>query len=290
MAFVSPIPLLGYTGFDFGTEDKDRALARAKKQLLVESGLEKNSVLIIEGHRYSKNDVLAAFDDLLQPNHLQFHLWIVETEGLTHALQGHANIPKITLSDSILTHPLFESFKDYINTPLLHTLPTAISSAFAKRDFEQCSSFLAIRGLMTDSVCTLFCFALKREMEALTAELDAMADQPMHFQRYHVTFINYQFVNYLNDLPDLLHGERDDLVYSLINLCQSVKKYQSDFVRKTIQSLSGVKCSENLQFMVTHFNAIPPTTNAQEDSEMGASYLTVFMLLIIAILVATCVR
>lgn len=290
MAFVSAIPLLAYTGFDFRTEDKDRALTKSKKQLLVELELENSSILTIDGHRYSKNDVLAAFDDLRQANHLQFHLWIFETEGLTRVLQGHPNSAKITLSNSILTHPFFDSFKEYISGTLSQTLPTFISYAFAKRDFDQCSSILAIQKLMTDSVCTLLYFTLRRQMGALTAEVNAMTEHPMHFQRYHLTFIDYRFVNYLNNLPDQLNAERDDLIYSLINLCQGVKKYQSDFVRKSIQSLSGVKCSENLQFMIKPFNAIPPQTNTPEDSKMGASYLTVFMLLIIALLVATCVR
>lgn len=88
MHYINPIAIFGPS---FRAPLDPQIVLRQRKKLLAELELSSNNTIGINGHSFTKEELLAWFDELNQPNVAGYHTAITEDPALQKFLQGSAN-------------------------------------------------------------------------------------------------------------------------------------------------------------------------------------------------------
>ncbi|GAA0894382.1 hypothetical protein GCM10009122_40630 [Fulvivirga kasyanovii] len=251
MHYKSPFPVLSYSGVDL-QEVNDSTLTKAKKILLVELDHAEKGTLNIDGEVFTKNDILLLFESLSNAEHIIYHRWVHENPGLRALLENKSiDNYEVLFDKSLLNHEKIVGFKAFISPFLAQPLGKILSQAFTRQEYTKGLKVITAAQLVEQSGYDITFGKLQSNIRGIIQELKIFNERGAEqFKEHQCHYINYYFIQFLNQLPDTFETLREDFATALINLTITIQHKHPHLCKRLYFSLSALNCSEEVKEII----------------------------------------
>ncbi|MBL6445136.1 hypothetical protein JMN32_02375 [Fulvivirga sp. 29W222] len=251
MHYRSPFPILDYTGIDL-KEINDQTLTKAKKILLVEIDHADNGSITIDGETLTKNDILLLFESLSNTEYLIYHRWINENPGLRALLENKTlDDYEEIFDEQLLSHDKASGFKAFVSPYLAQPLGKILSQTFTRQEYTRGLKIIKATQLIEHANYDVTFGKLQSNIRGITAELKLFNERGVgQFKEHQCHYINYYFIQFLNQLPDGFGVLRDNFATELINLTVTIQHNHSHLCKRLYFSLSALNCSDEIKEVI----------------------------------------
>jgi hypothetical protein len=266
MNYKSPIPVLQYAG---STQDKPDAndLLKIQKRLLVELEHSGGTLKVGEQSLY-KDEILTMIDDLKQENSFLFHQWIAANPALLALIERGVLPTSGPLINPILKQrPEFAQFKVFITPYLVQPVSKGINQVFLKHSFVAARRYLSIQYLLDKSHFDELFGKLRQSLQAMADDIKRTEKKEIAFAPGNFNFVNGDFVDFLNELPEGLANFREVFAVSLINISVDAQHQHADFCQRIYSYLQVLNCSEATKKVIQQNRSV---FNRDEEQEVGS--------------------
>lgn len=217
MKYVSIIRFLKYCNIDYTTLD----LSKMKKIIAAEYALSEGGIISIDGFDYTKDSVLQEIEreDFLQ--RLNYHVYIWSYKDLLGFLE---QVRDVNTSASWFSSSMSADFKRFISPYFAYSFNKLMHSYLRESSLVEAGQWLiflafvdfvdenealsSTRSFIAETL-KLFRNTSKSNYKNHLSQLKVWAEQPI-----------YQFIN---NLPDSMHDEAEDLAIALINFTVAIQ-------------------------------------------------------------------
>lgn len=289
MLYTSPFDILNLPTAELQQLDK-KMLQLKKKQLLAELQLQSGDVIALGGKEFTKNDIVALFEQLEQDDTLSMHAAIAADPALLQFLQtGKINPGQKFNYNPLYQEPDFIAFvspyyKEAFNRHILKALAgsdyTRIDGVFGNpvlltgEDYDQC--FGKLHTYLEEKLHGVI--QLKENFAAnRRADLSSLHD-------YYI----YDWLNTLNKLPEAFAGFREDYAIELYNLAVDLwNGKRRDEARALLYGIESIDCSTRVKNLITDLQQQTSRVQAASSSSgkgSGSSMVWVVISLLIMLI------
>lgn len=252
MLYISPFEVLEMSVAGLQEMDK-RALLFKKKQLLAELELQQSNTVTIKNREFTRNDIIALFEQLETDGNSIYHIAIVKDPVLLAFLQTGEMASGEKFADNVLYHepgfvafvsPFYKAvFQQVILKRIIAANYTYTYAVFANpvfltgADYDACIGVL--HGYIEERVRAADMLKERFAADRFT-DLTALAD-----------FYNYSWVLTLNSLPDTFAAVREDYTVVLYNFSIDLwNAGKRDTARTLLYGIKEINSGERMINMV----------------------------------------
>ncbi|MBL3658045.1 hypothetical protein [Fulvivirga sediminis] len=294
--YKSPFPVLRYSGVNL-QDINDQTLIKAKKVLLVELEHSDESILNVEGTKWTKNDIINLFEALSNVEHLTYYRWIDENPELRALLENNVlNFNDELYDEKIFQKEEIEGFKSFISPFLAQPLGKSLNQYFLRQEYAKCHKLLKVTELIESSYYDATFGKLQSSIKGMVEEIRIMKMKGVdHFREQQCNFINYYFVEFLNSLPNSFGSLRENFALAVISLSVVIQGRYAVLCKRLYLSLRVLDCSaeakeiieNNLKVFEEKVDEIRRITSNDSDSSSGGApvFSGVFMIVVVFIVI-----
>jgi hypothetical protein len=235
-----------------GTADEE-FLLRLRKKLLLEFDLSDSVTISINGHEYSKDEVIRTIYLLQSDGEMAVHFFIYTNEKLLDFLEKEASPMRF---EELGLKALPEPFEKELNPLLRDRIDLGLKKLFDEADF---GTLLKTWEGLQQLPAQVFYGA----MDSINTRLQVFAERinahrPTGKTKPETEYgflIQEEYINFLNALPSEYQEAIDKLVWSVYELLrqwEGQKDYNRDFALRVCELLQQVNCSQRVKLMI-HF-------------------------------------
>lgn len=251
MHYKSPFPVLSYSGVDL-QEVNDSTLTKAKKILLVELDHAEKGTLQVDGEVFTKNDILLLFESLSNTDHIIYHRWVHENPGLQALLENKSlDDYEVLFDKNLLNHEKINDFKAFISPYLAQPLGKILSQTFTRQEYAKGLKVITATQLVEQSDYDTTFGKLQSNIKGIIQELKIFNERGAEqFKEHQCHYINYYFIQFLNQLPDTFETLREDFATALINLTVTIQHKHPHLCKRLYFSLSALNCTDEVKEII----------------------------------------
>jgi hypothetical protein len=243
--YISPVRLFEQLGIDY---QDNINIARIKKHLTAEFNLAKDGLIEIDGHAYSRNDVMNEIDREDFAARMVLHQKLWKNHFLLTMLEtNEANLPEVRTALNGFQNNI--AFDEFFSPWFAGPFNAATRVCINNNNLADLGEWLTMEA---------FILPAKREEafratrifldESLKLFNNINKENYSTFKPKLTPWLRYGWYKFLNNLPDELFQYREEIAVDLINLTVQIQKNNKQDCRDISNNLVQVKgLSENLQ-------------------------------------------
>lgn len=271
MLYTSPFDILNLPTAELQQLDK-RMLQLKKKQLLAELQLQSGDVITLSGKEFTKNDIVALFEQLEQDDALSMHAAIAADPALLQFLQTG----KINPGQKFNYNPLYQEpdFIAFVSPYYKEAFNRHILKALASNDYTRIAGIFGNPVLLTGEDYD-HCFGklhgyLEEKLHGVIQLKERFAaNNRTDLSSLHDYYI-YDWVNTLNKLPEEFANFREDYTIELYNLAVDLwNGKRRNEARTLLYGIESIDASPHMKNLIADLQR--QTSHVQEPASSGRS-------------------
>lgn len=271
MLYTSPFDILNLPTAELQQLDK-KMLQLKKKQLLAELQLQSSDVITLSGKEFTKNDIVALFEQLEQDDALAMHAAIAADPALLQFLQTG----KINPGQKFNYNPLYQEpdFISFVSPYYKEAFNRHILKALACNDYTRIAGIFGNPVLLTGEdydhcFGKLHAYLEEKLHGVLRLKENFAANNRTDLSGLHDYYI-YDWVTTLNKLPEEFANFREDYTIELYNFAVDLwNGKRRDEARALLYGIESLDCSANMKNMIADLQR--QTNRVQEPASSGRS-------------------
>ncbi len=271
MLYTSPFDILNLPTAELQQLDK-KMLQLKKKQLLAELQLQSSDVITLSGKEFTKNDIVALFEQLEQDDTLSMHAAIAADPALLQFLQTG----KINPGQKFNYNPLYQEpdFIAFVSPYYKEAFNRHILKALASSDYTRIAGIFGNPVLLTGEdydhcFGKLHAYLEEKLHGVLQIKERFAANSRTDLSGLHDFYI-YDWISTLNKLPEEFANFREDYTIELYNFAVDLwNGKRRDEARTLLYGIESLDCSANMKNLIADLQR--QTNRVQEPASSGRS-------------------